>query len=155
MAGNTTSKESLHEGHRAGLRCRFQAQGPDGFEDDQILRLLLLYAIPRSDTNDLTHELLKRHGSLAGVLADPANLARTQGIGETAGTLLSHVPPLTRRYSIDRTCQLRHQFQSTERATELLVFMVGRSEEEAVAHGVEYPCDAGISGGDDGRGAER
>lgn len=131
MAPASAPKENLHEGHRARLRRRFQTEGLDGFEDHQLLELLLFYAIPRRDTNEIAHLLLRRYGSLASVLeADPADLACTEGIGEGAATLLSLVPSLTRRYFTDRTRQPRHQLQTTERAAEFLVpFMAGRTEE--------------------------
>lgn len=131
MADSSASRENLHEGHRARLRRRFQNEGLDSFDDHQVLELLLFYAIPRRDTNELAHLLLKRYGSLASVFeADPVDLARTDGVGDGAATLLSLVPPLTRRYSVDRTRQPRHQLQSTDRAAEFLVpFMTGRSEE--------------------------
>lgn len=131
MGASSALKPALHEGHRARVRRRFQTEGLDGFEDHQILELLLFYAIPRRDTNELAHLLLRRYGSLASVLeADPADLASADGIGDGAATLLSLVPSLTRRYFIDRTRQPRHQLQSTERAAEFLVpFMAGRTEE--------------------------
>ncbi len=125
------TEKNLHGGHRNRLRRRFQTEGLDSFEDHQILELMLFYALPRRDTNELAHLLLRRYGSLANVLeADPADLAKTDGIGEVAATLLSLIPPLTRRYLVDRTSQPRHQLSSTERAAEFLVpLMAGRSEE--------------------------
>ena len=58
---------SLHEGHRRRLKERFLKDGLDGFEDHNVLELLLFYAIPQRDTNELAHQLLKRFGSLSGV----------------------------------------------------------------------------------------
>lgn len=126
-----SQKKNLHEGHRARLRRRFRAEGLDGFEDHQVLEMLLFYAIPRRDTNELAHLLLKRFGSFANVLeADVEDLARVEGIGEGAATLLALVPALTRRYFVDRARQGRHQLNSTERAAEFLVpFMAGRATE--------------------------
>jgi DNA repair protein RadC len=94
------SRENLHAGHRDRLRKRFIEEGLDAFEDHQALELLLFFALPRRDTNELAHGLLRRYGSLSAVLdADPVDLARTEGIGETAASLLSLVPALTRRYA--------------------------------------------------------
>jgi DNA repair protein RadC len=113
------------------LRRRFVEEGLDAFEDHQVLELLLFFAIPRKDTNELAHLLLRRYGSLSGVLeADPVDLARTAGVGETAATLLSLAPSLSRRYAVDRTCQKRHALTTTEQAAEFLVpLMAGRTEE--------------------------
>ena len=57
MAADAT-KENVHEGHRARLRRRFQTEGLDGFDDHQILELLLFYAIPRRDTNSWFNKAL-------------------------------------------------------------------------------------------------
>lgn len=79
----------LHDGHRQRCKQRFLRTGAEGFDDHQLLELLLFYAIPRCDTNETAHRLLKRFGSLQGVLyADPGELAAVEGIGESAAVLL-------------------------------------------------------------------
>ena len=79
----------LHDGHRQRCKQRFLRAGAEGFDDHQLLELLLFYAIPRCDTNETAHRLLKRFGSLQGVLyADPGELAAVEGIGESAAVLL-------------------------------------------------------------------
>ena len=55
---------SLHEGHRARLRARFEETGLAGFQPHEILEMLLFYAIPRRDTNELAHRLMDTFGSL-------------------------------------------------------------------------------------------
>ncbi len=60
-----------HEGHRDRLRRRFSEQGSDALADYELLELLLFQAIPRRDTKPVAKELLRRFGSLAGVLAAP------------------------------------------------------------------------------------
>jgi DNA repair protein RadC len=124
-------KENLHAGHRSRLRRRFLDEGLDSFEDHQVLELLLFFAISRRDTNEVAHILLRRYGSLSSVLeADPVDLARTEGVGEAAATLLSLMPALTRRYSMDRASQKNHLLATSERAAEfLLPLMTGRTEE--------------------------
>src|SRR3989339_453874 len=95
--------DNLHCGHRDRLRERFLSEGLDGFEDHQVLELLLFYAIPRADTNPLAHVLLRRYGSLSAVLeADPRDLAATPGIGRKVGALLCLLPHVARRYQTDR-----------------------------------------------------
>ena len=122
---------NLHEGHRERLRARFLAEGLDGFEDHQVLELLLFFAIPRRDTNEMAHLLLRRFGSLAAVLeADPVDLARAEGIGAAAATLLALVSPLARRYLVDRVRDGRQVLDTTEKAAQFLVpFLAGRAEE--------------------------
>lgn len=73
--------------------------GLDSFEEHEALELLLFFALPRRDVNPLAHELLARFGSLKNVFdADPADLARVKGIGESAAVLLKLQSELARKY---------------------------------------------------------
>ena len=47
----------VHDGHRERLKNKFLEQGLDGFDDHNVLELLLFYALPRQDTNPLAHAL--------------------------------------------------------------------------------------------------
>jgi DNA repair protein RadC len=96
-------RDNLHAGHRNRLRTRFLHQGLSGFEQHNMLELLLFYAIPRRDVNELAHELLHRYGSLSGVLdADPDELMRSSGLTENTVALLKLIPALAREYLLDR-----------------------------------------------------
>lgn len=98
----------MHEGHRQRLKKRFLEEGLDGFTDVQALELLLFYAVPRVDTNPIAHALLDHFGSLSQVLeAEPAELTKIAGIGESAALLLHLVPQLGRKYMVDRTAECR------------------------------------------------
>ena len=95
--------ESIHEGHRQRLKERFLAEGLENFSDLHVLELLLFYAHARKDTNPLAHALLKRFGSLRGVLeARPEDLREIPGLGESAAVLLTLMPQLVLRYLRDR-----------------------------------------------------
>ena len=78
-----------HKDHRSRVKARFMAEGLGGFEEHNALELLLFYAIPQKDTNELAHALLARFGNLAGVLdADPAVLIEVEaGSAMTADAL--------------------------------------------------------------------
>ena len=78
----------LHDGHRARKKEQFRRQGLDGFADHEVLELLLYYAIPRKDTNELAHRLLQKFGSLQNVFSAPLEeLAKVDGVGESAALL--------------------------------------------------------------------
>lgn len=82
---------------------RFLRHGLSGFEQHNMLELLLFYAIPRRDTNELAHELLNRFGSLSGVFdADADELMRSSGLSENTAALLKLIPALAREYLLDR-----------------------------------------------------
>lgn len=88
-----------HDKHRQRVRRRFLSQGLDGFEDHNVLELLLFFALPRKDTNLLAHRLMDEFGSLDGVFeATPEALMKVNGIGESAATLIHLVPEASRRY---------------------------------------------------------
>ncbi len=124
-------RPQLHAGHRERLRTRFVREGLDGFEDHQVLELLLFQAIPRSDTNPIAHRLMQRFGSLSAVLeADPKDLASVEGVGSNAAAFLSMVPQITRRYFHDRVRHSRKKLNTSEAAAEYLIpLMSGRPEE--------------------------
>ena len=88
----------MHDGHRSRLRARFLTDGADRLQDHELLELLLYYAIPRSNTNELSHALLQRFGSLQGVLeAETASLCSVPGIGENTAILLKAIGAAHRR----------------------------------------------------------
>lgn len=81
------------------MKSRFLEAGLDGFNDHNALEMLLFYALPRKDTNELAHKLLNHFGSLAAVLeADQKALSEIDGIGENAAVLLKLIPAISRRY---------------------------------------------------------
>jgi DNA repair protein RadC len=69
--------------HRTRVRNRFKRLGAEGFDDVELLELLLFRSIPRRDTKPIAKALLKRFGTLPGVLsAAPHLLAEIAGVGE-------------------------------------------------------------------------
>jgi len=122
---------NFHSGHRERLRKRFLEEGLDKFEDHQIIELLLFYAIPRIDTNEVAHRLMKRFGSLSAVLeADPKDVVGVEGISEKAAAFLAMIPQVTRRYFHDRVLRDRPKLSTSEAVAEYLIpLMAGRPEE--------------------------
>ena len=93
----------MHDGHRKRLRERYLSEGLDNFQPHEALELLLFYAIPRRNTNDIAHSLLRRFGTLSNVLdTDAMDLSKVDGIGENAATLLSLIPSIARKYQRDK-----------------------------------------------------
>ena len=89
----------VHDGHRERMKSRFVEAGLDGFNDHNALEML-----PRKDTNELAHRLLKQFGSLASVFeAKHEELMRVDGIGENAATLIKLIPEVSRRYLLTKS----------------------------------------------------
>lgn len=75
----------LHKDHRRRMRNRFRKNGLSGFEDHEILEMLLYNALPRRNTNDIAHRLLMEFGDISGVISsDEESLCRIDGIGAAA-----------------------------------------------------------------------
>ena len=81
---------SIHDGHRQRMRNRFQKEGLANFEPHEVLELLLYFSIPRSDTNEIAHNLIKRYKTVGRVLqASEKELQSFGGIGENTTFFLS------------------------------------------------------------------
>jgi DNA repair protein RadC len=85
-------------GHRARLRRRLLEGGPEALADYEVLEYVLFGAQPRGDTKPAAKELLRRFGSLAGVLdAEPGALRQVRGISEASIAALKIVALAARR----------------------------------------------------------
>jgi len=119
----------LHDGHRKRLIQRFLEEDLDSFEPHNVLELVLFYAIPRKDTNELAHVLMHTFGSLKGVFDAPyEDLLKVEGIGPNAATLIKLVPSLSRAYysSTQRSVTLDTSEKSGEY---FLPYFIGQTEE--------------------------
>ena len=91
----------VHDGHRKRLRERFVEHSLTSFNDINSLELLLAYAIPRKDTNELAHKLLDTFGSLQAVFdATHQELLAVDGIGENAAVLISLIPQIYKKAAV-------------------------------------------------------
>ena len=71
--------------------------------DHEVLELLLTFCIPRKDTKPIAWALIKRFGSLSGVLdATPKELAQVQGIGEQSAVFLNLIRATMRKYFLEQ-----------------------------------------------------
>jgi len=78
-----------YTGHRQRLREKFLKSGKDALADYELLELILYGAKPRGDTKPLAKELIKKFGSLAGVIkADINELNKIKGLGEAGITTI-------------------------------------------------------------------
>ena len=109
-----------HEGHRRRMRERFLVNGFDGFQEHEIVELLLFYGIPRVNTNNIAHELITRFGDLAGVFdADIEDIRKVKGVTENAAVLLKMIPLLAEKYAVAKELQ-DDEAASLDRITNIL-----------------------------------
>lgn len=106
--GANNGTVNIHQGHRQRVKNRFLEHGLDTFDDYQLLEILLFYAVPKKDTNEMAHMLINKFGSLCGVLrADYEELMEVKGIGENAASLIKFFQMFAQRF-------LREEFENDE-----------------------------------------
>ncbi|EBA05734.1 RadC family protein [Sagittula stellata] len=102
----TAKLPSYIKDHRARLRERFLAGGPDALPDYEMLELVLFRAIPRRDVKPVARQLLEVFGDFNGVLSAPATrLAEVSGVGEAVVCELKIVEAAAHRLARSRVMQ--------------------------------------------------
>ncbi len=93
------NEDNSKKGHRQRVRERFLRVGLEGFADHEIIELLLFYCIPYKDTKQTAYALLKRFGSISGILdADVSELVKIPGITENTAVLFRLIPQMVSVY---------------------------------------------------------
>jgi DNA repair protein RadC len=94
------SLKPSYTGHRRRLKERYKKSGTAGWQDYEILELILSYAISRKDTKPIARELLARFKNINGVLdADRKDLNAVSGISEHTSLFLNLLKDITIVYS--------------------------------------------------------
>ena len=120
----------VHDGHRDRLRQSYLEHGLMSMNDINALELLLFYAIPRRDTNEIAHRLLDRFGSLDGVFSASAEeLIEVDGIGENAAALLTLIPEIMKKSRVSKTREIRQIRSSDEAGAYLLPYFLNERDE--------------------------
>lgn len=97
-----------YENHRQRVKARFKSQGLDGFQEYEVLELLLFYCIPRKDTKAIAHALINRFGSLEQVIAAPEKeLNKIEGVGENAALFIKLLRDLDRYLDVSKRERLK------------------------------------------------
>ncbi|MDR0816517.1 MAG: DNA repair protein RadC [Desulfovibrio sp.] len=99
MSVTPDSATQPHKGHRARLRARLE-RDPSVMADYEVLELLLGYGLTRKDTRPLAEDLLRRFGSMRGVLdARPDELMHVVGFGPGLMAIWRVLRELLARYA--------------------------------------------------------
>ena len=94
--------DNPHDGHRDRLRKKFILNGTDTMEEHELLELILYYAIPRKDTNPISHKLLAKFGSISAVLDSSVENLKQEGLSENCAIYLNLLPHICRAYMDDK-----------------------------------------------------
>lgn len=95
-------KDNPHREHRMRMKARFLNEGISGFEDHNILELLLFFGIPFKDTNEIAHELITKFGSINKVFeADYDQIKSVKNMTHNATTLIKLIPELCSKYNLN------------------------------------------------------
>lgn len=87
--GSSSFNPELAAGHWERLRQKYRKAGHGGLLDYEKLELLLTFAISRRDVKPIAKALLKRFGSLSGIIdATEKQLTEVPGVGENVALLI-------------------------------------------------------------------
>lgn len=129
-----SSKKIDHtSGHRERLRKRFAKSGFTGFNDYEVLELLLTYVIPRKDTKPISKQLLSRFKSIQGIFsADTNEIRNIEGMGEHSTLFLKIISEFIRFYFEHQVEKKELKFTTLEQVISYLNAVIGDYKNEVV-----------------------
>ena len=91
------------KGHRKRLRDKFLESGLTGFNDYEVIELLLTLGTPRKDCKDSAKELLSKFGSIQDVFeAENTELCQVKGVGSVNVFGIKLIKAATERYLLKK-----------------------------------------------------
>ncbi len=135
-------KANAHDGHRIRVRERYKKEGIKNFEQHEALELLLFYAIPRGNTNEIAHDLIDEFHSLSGVFDAPLeDLCKIKGVGESSAILIKLLPQLFNKYETDKLKERDAPLNSAELVAKYASkFFKGYTEERMYLMCLDSKC---------------
>lgn len=100
--GGILMQKADHSGHRARMREKYLKSGFDVFAPHEKLELMLYYAIPYRNTNDLAKRLIERFGTFSAVLDAPIEMLIDAGLTENQAVYLKLFPDVVRTYYCEK-----------------------------------------------------
>ena len=127
-----SKKSELHQGHRKRMLDKFLAHGISCFEEHEILEILLYSIFSRCNTNEISHKLIDKFGSLSNVLsASKDDLMTISGIGENAAAFICFLGEFVSKYRED-SLDKRRRLNSPEKLAEYAKTLFVNPLEESV-----------------------
>ena len=96
--------KGIHNKHRSRVRNEILTNGiGEGTPLHKIVEALLFYSIPRKDTNEIAHKLVKKFGSLSSMLdADISELKEVDGVGDNTAALFKLIVASAKIYYTEK-----------------------------------------------------
>lgn len=123
------SDKNPHDGHRSRMRQRYLEHGFDGFQDHEILEMILYNCYRRRNTNDISHKLLETFGSISAVVEAPVDSLIEAGVSESVAVTLKMIPDICRVYYDDRNNRPSKIIQFDELCDYFIHKFIGRFDE--------------------------
>lgn len=121
-----------HSGHRGRLREKYLNHGIEALAPHEVLELMLYYAIPYRNTNDIAKNLIDSYGSLSNVLDAPVDMLVRSGLTSNQAVFLKLIPDITRVYMTDKYDN-PDKVIDIDRLAELMIDkFIGREHDEQV-----------------------
>ena len=121
-----------HSGHRARMKKKLAAHGLDVFEPHEVLEILLYYAIPQKNTNDIAKRLIDSYGSLSAVLDASLDSLKNAGLTEHQALYLKLFPDVSRLYLVDKYQNPQKIIEFDQVSDYILNKFIGYEEKENV-----------------------
>lgn len=100
--------KNVHSGHRKRLRELVSKVGLENLNEIQALEFALTYVLPRRDTNEIAHELLRVFGSFSAVFNAPREeLEKIKHLGKDSAKMLSQFKNIFVYYNHNRAKQIK------------------------------------------------
>ena len=121
---------NLHSGHRERMREKL-LQNPDSLSEHELLEILLYQFIPRKNTNELAHNLLRYFGNLGNLIKSSAeDLSAVPGVGEKTAVGITLFSAICRKCSGKTEEKGRVKFSFEAFRTGVVSYFSGKNEEE-------------------------
>ncbi len=132
MSEDLKGKKCLHEGHRARMEEKVLAGHVSTMTDVELLEMLLYNVIRRQNTNEISHRLLDRFGSLGALLtADPAAVMDVDGVGDKTAVFSAVVGEMYKRASREGVTSVKY-FDTIEQIGQYFIGVFKGDRDECV-----------------------
>ena len=126
------AEKNIHSGHRKRVKANVIKNGFSQLEEHKLLELMLFYSIPREDTNELAHKLIKHFGSFEEVFkAEVDQLKRVDGVGDNTAVMIAAMGETFSRISKAKPPKKR-VYKTAEDLKELAVSLLQGEKNEKV-----------------------